>query len=200
LHHSPWPSPRCAPFLNSGPFPPPELPGFPGTTSLTATPSGPACPSRASGWDLASRRMGLPVLQQVPVCRHAVTNTPVGPLDPIVQDEGLSTPRLSPATAAFPDDWAGRLPHHDFRGLLGVHSRYSLPTRRTAQRYVCLEGSDGFVTSTAAPIASGWSDQTSPGGTCTHWDTVPYHGAPVISHYWPGVSIPRSVGTRIDGK
>ena len=26
------------------------------------------------------------------------------------------------------------------------------------KRYICLEGSDGFVTSTAAPIATGWSD------------------------------------------
>ncbi len=34
----------------SGPFPPPALPGITGTTSLSATPSGPACPSRASGW------------------------------------------------------------------------------------------------------------------------------------------------------
>jgi hypothetical protein len=59
-------------------------------------------------------------------------------------------------------------------------TRYGLPTRRTAVRYVCLEGSDGFVTSAAAPIASGWSDQTWPGGTCTHWDAVPYHGAQYI--------------------
>ena len=56
-------------------------------------------------------------------------------------------------------------------------TRYGLPTRCTAERYICLEGSDGFVTSTAAPIASGWSDQTWPGGTRTHWDAVPYHGA-----------------------
>ena len=56
-------------------------------------------------------------------------------------------------------------------------TRYGLSTRRTAERYVCLEGSGGFVTSTAAPIASGWSDQTWPGGTCTYWDAVPYHGA-----------------------
>jgi hypothetical protein len=55
--------------------------------------------------------LGLPVLQQLPVCRHAVTNTPVGPLDQIVRDEGLSTPRYSPATAAFPVILAGRLPH-----------------------------------------------------------------------------------------
>jgi len=30
-----------------------------------------------------------------------------------------------------------------------------------------IEGSDGFVTSTAAPIATGWSDQL-PGGIRTH--------------------------------
>src|SRR4051812_31093333 len=47
--------------------------------------------------------MGLPVLQRLPVCRHAVTITPVGPLAQIVRNEGLSTPRLLPATAAFPD-------------------------------------------------------------------------------------------------
>jgi site-specific DNA recombinase len=35
--------------LNSGPFAPPELPGFTATTSPSATPVGPACPSRASG-------------------------------------------------------------------------------------------------------------------------------------------------------
>jgi len=52
----------------------------------------------------------------------------------------------------------GRRPHWTFRGLLDVHSRYGLSTRRVAKRPVCLEGSDGFVTSTAAPIATGWSD------------------------------------------
>jgi hypothetical protein len=36
-------------ILNPGPFPPPELPGFDGTTGLSATPGGPAYPSRASG-------------------------------------------------------------------------------------------------------------------------------------------------------
>ncbi len=30
--------PLSAPVLNQGPFPPPELPGFPGTTGLSATP------------------------------------------------------------------------------------------------------------------------------------------------------------------
>jgi hypothetical protein len=57
-----------------------------------------------------SHRRGLPVLHQFPVCRHAVTNTPVGPLDRIVQNEGVSAPRHSPATTAFPVYMAGRLP------------------------------------------------------------------------------------------
>ena len=33
------------------------------------------------------------------------------------------------AAAAFPVTQAGRLPHHPFRGLLGVHSRYGLLAR-----------------------------------------------------------------------
>ena len=72
---------------------------------------------RRPGLSLARVRLGfrsppmrLPVSRQLPVCRHAVTITPVGPLGRIVRDEGLSTPRFSPATAAFPVSMAGRLP------------------------------------------------------------------------------------------
>jgi hypothetical protein len=36
------------------------------TTSLSATPGGPACPSRASGWDLASHRWGFPCCSSFP--------------------------------------------------------------------------------------------------------------------------------------
>ena len=43
----------------------------------------------------------------------------------------------------------------------GVHFRCGLPARRTAKAARCLEGFDGFVTSAAAPIATGWSDQLS---------------------------------------
>jgi hypothetical protein len=37
-------------------------------------------------------------------------------------------------------------------------------------------GSDGFVSSTTAPIATGRSDQL-PGGFRTHWKAPPFHGA-----------------------
>jgi hypothetical protein len=39
-----------------------------------------------------------------------------------------------------------------------------------------IEGFDGFVTSTAAPTASGWSDQL-PGRTSTCENTNTFHGA-----------------------
>jgi hypothetical protein len=62
-------------------------------------------------------------------------------------------------TAAFPVFAAGRLPHSAFRGLLGVHSRYGLPARGVAKATLSIEGSGSFVTSTAAPIATGWSNR-----------------------------------------
>jgi hypothetical protein len=48
---------------------------------------------------------------------------------------------------------------------IGLFEACSTFTRLTAcrlaaspKRHICLEGSDGLVTSTAAPIATGWSD------------------------------------------
>ncbi|WP_235548407.1 hypothetical protein, partial [Noviherbaspirillum sp. Root189] len=56
--------------------------------------------------------------------------------------------------------------------MLSVHSRYGLHTRaatvyRGKHR---LGGFSGFVTSTAAPVASGGS--TSPGGASTRWNYI----------------------------
>src|ERR1700750_154350 len=67
---------------------------------------------------------------------------------------------------------SGRPVHRPFRGLLGVHSRYGLHTRAvTVYRDTLSEGFSHFVTSVAAPVASGWS--VSPGGICTHWKAPP---------------------------
>src|SRR5579863_6502665 len=53
---------------------------------------------------------------------------------------------------------SGRPVHCPFRGLLGVHSRYGLHTRAvTVFRDTLSEGFSHFVTSIAAPVASGWS-------------------------------------------
>jgi hypothetical protein len=64
----------------SGPFPPPALPGFRGTTSLSATPRRPGL--SLAGVRLRSRcppPLGFPVLRPLSLCRHAVAITPVGP-------------------------------------------------------------------------------------------------------------------------
>src|SRR5262249_53800886 len=100
----------------------------------------------------------------------------------------------SPTTAAFPVMLAGRLPRHHFRGLLSIHSRYGLPTRCTAERYMCLEGSDGFVTSAAAPIASGRSDRVGRAGLAPAGTTLPLHGAQHNGHYQTALSQPKNRG------
>jgi hypothetical protein len=136
--------------LNSGPFPRPALPGVLGTTGLSATPGGPAWPSRASGWEPRT-----PTAWGFPCC---VGSPCAGMPSPLPRWDHWSgslrggRPPNPPVTAAFPVFAAGRLLHRAFRGLLGVHSRYGLPARG-------IEGSGGFVTSTAAPSATGWSDR-----------------------------------------
>jgi hypothetical protein len=64
----------------------------------------------------------------------------------------------NPSTSAFPKFRMGRLLHYRFRGLLSVHSHYGLQTRQVAYATLYTGGLGGFVTSTAAPIATGWSD------------------------------------------
>ena len=66
-------------YPKSGPFPPRTLLRFVGTTNLSVTPNGPACPSRPSGWKASLPPLGLPVLRSISLCKHAVATTPVGP-------------------------------------------------------------------------------------------------------------------------
>ena len=63
---------------NGGPFPPPALPGLTGTTDLSATPVGPACPSRASGWAHAPTA-GASRVASASRCGPAVVSTPARP-------------------------------------------------------------------------------------------------------------------------
>src|SRR5580693_5711739 len=57
-----------------------------------------------------------------------------------------------------PKGLSGRPAHRPFRGLHGVHLRYGLHTRAaTVYRDTLSEGFSYFVTSIAAPAASGWS-------------------------------------------
>jgi hypothetical protein len=80
-------------------------------------------------------------------------------LSPIPRrNRGVHIALSSPTMAAFPDFWAGRLPHCVFRGLLSVHSRYGLHTCQVTYMTLYTGGFSRFVASAAAPIATGWSD------------------------------------------
>src|SRR5579859_3071149 len=74
------------------------------------------------------------------------------------QDRWNLSARAIPSASAFPRVLAGRLLRYTFRGLLSVHSRYGLPARQVAIATLYTGGSSGFVASTAAPIATGWSE------------------------------------------
>ena len=70
----------------------------------------------------------------------------------------LRFPFSSPVTTAFPVSKSGRLPHHPFRGLLSVHSHYGLHVRQVPFRTIYTRGFSRFVTSTSAPVATGWNE------------------------------------------
>jgi hypothetical protein len=71
------------------------LPGFSGTTNLSATPRRPACPSRASGWSSPTTPWGFPCFVRFP-CVHAAATTPA-------QRLGVLLRSLHPAVSAFPE-------------------------------------------------------------------------------------------------
>jgi len=58
----------------------------------------------------------------------------------------------------FPSFAAGQLLHHPFRGLHSVYLHYGLQTRQVAYATLYTRGFSSFVTSTTAPIATGWNE------------------------------------------
>jgi hypothetical protein len=110
----------------------------------------PARPSRASGWSSLTTPWGFPCCVRFP-CVHAVATTPA-------QRLGLLPRSFTQPCQSSPIWLSGRPAHRPFRGLLGVHSRYGLHTRAvTVFRDTLSEGFSHFVSSIAAPVASGWS-------------------------------------------
>ena len=157
--------------LNSGPFPRPALPGVGGTTGLSATPPGPACPSRASGWrSRASAERGFPcckglpyVGMPLPIPRwdrwvESLMGRPIPPVSPFANDDGL--PRFHGGSA--PTLNLSRPARHSLalRPVDSLHRRAAHLSRRLRRlRYLCRR-SDSF-----RPERPSW-----PGGTCTRWD------------------------------
>jgi hypothetical protein len=81
------------------------------------------------------------------------------------------------ASVGLPLLAVGRLLHYTFRGLLSVYSRYGLHARQVAYATLYTRGSDDFVSSVAALIATGWSEPA-PGRDFHPLRTSAFHGAP----------------------
>src|SRR6266700_3242016 len=95
--------------------------------------------------------LGSPVLRTLSLCTccRQYPGTAIG------RTTSLNSPE---SCQPSPICQSGRPVHCPFRGLLGVHSRYGLHTRAvTVYRDTLSEGFSHFVTSIAAPVASGWS-------------------------------------------
>ena len=156
--------------LNSGPFPPPELPGFGGTTGLSATPIDLACPSRAS-----SRRSRASVVRGFPCCRCLPCADMPLPLPRWDRRVRSLAGRPIPAVSLFADD--GGLPRYDggsaptlslsrpaqhslaLRPVHSLHRRAVHLSRRLRRFRYLHRRSDSF-----RPERPSW-----PGGTYTRW-------------------------------
>ena len=136
--HSRCPSRFHSPLLTCGPFPPPALPGLSGSTDLSATLTGPACPLRDSGLARARHRQGFPCCCSLPLpCVPAPIPRRRRPVLVSLASRSLAafpdttdtTPEcFSPFRCLHEPPW---LPERQccgvrtraFRGLLGVYSR-----------------------------------------------------------------------------
>src|SRR6516162_2263405 len=104
-------------------------------------------------------RSGLPVLRWISVSRHAVVITPVARWVGSLAGRSIPTVPLLASGCGLPRLVAGSAS----TSVVSRPARRSLALRPACSPHgprpcVSLEGSDGFVTSTAAPIATGWSD------------------------------------------
>ena len=142
--------------LNQGPFPPPPLRGFHGTTDPSAI-----CRSRR--WPSRVRRCPDGRLGRLPLLH--IESFPCV-LPPLPRWNRRRRFLVSPsATAAFPVIVAGRLPHRHFRGLLGVHCALQPARPADSLRSRFLECFSPFVTSWTAPSTSGWDEHRRSGFT-----------------------------------
>ena len=127
---------------------------YPASTVLWASPTPHAARPVPRGRPVGSRshRLGSPVLRAFSLCRHAIATTPAG------SSQGSSC-SLDFDDGGLPQMSAGSAPAvKSFRGLLGVHACYGLPARGVANATLSIEGFGSIVTSTTAPIATGWSN------------------------------------------
>src|SRR5438093_10279828 len=116
---------------------------------LSDSPRGPACPSRASGW-VTHPPPGVSRVARALLVQTCRRHYPGG-------TEGSRFAR-SPLDVGLPHPFAGSAPTLWFSRPARRSLALRLPARGAAAAALCIEGFGSIVTSTAAPIATGWSD------------------------------------------
>ena len=121
---------------------------------LSVTRRGPGCPSRESGWGYRSLTVGVSRVASGLRVPHAVVITPVEPLVVASRREphfpsGCGLPRYPRRVGADVECFEAC---STFTHVAACLLAESPKAARLS------EGFDGFVTSTTAPIATGWSD------------------------------------------
>jgi hypothetical protein len=101
-----------------------------------------------------------------PLCLHAGANTPAGPRE-------WSRSFSAPSSSAFPRFWTGRLLHYQFRGLLSVHSRYDLQTRKSPMRPSTPEAPAALLPPPPLRLLPGGAIQF-PGGSFSRCGPAPF--------------------------
>ena len=142
-------------FQNQGPFARPALPGVHTTTDLSATPYGPTLSLTGCWLTVAPPPLGFPVLRWSPG-KHAVATTPVGPWSPFAHvfyllGEKTYTPQRRPSP------FLSRVGSHItlFEACSAFTHVTACLLAESPYAILSIEGSDRFVTSSAASIASG---------------------------------------------
>ena len=119
------------------------------------------------------------MFRAISVCGHVVVITPVGPLEADRSWDGLFHPfPFSQRWQPSPSLCRVGAPICRFEACSTFTRVTTCLLAASPKRHIGLEGSDGFVTSTAAPIATGWSDPVA------GWDSHPqrthdFHGAQI---------------------
>ena len=105
-------------------------------------------------------RLGFPVLRWISVYRHAVVITPVARWVLIARGADYSNrfPFIPQRQRPSPSECKVGVHIGRFEACSTITCVTACRLAASPKRHICLEGSDGFVTSTAAPIATGWSD------------------------------------------
>ena len=169
--------PLLTPSLNSGPFPLPELPGLDGTTNPSATPAGPACPSRESGCGLSPRTdWGFPCCLGSPLrtCRRQY---PGGTTGSDRSRGGLFQPLpMTQRRRPSPEVW--RVGSHitAFGACSAFTTRYGLPARGATLWPFPSKAPAVLLPPPPLRLLPAGAIQV-PGGDRTHGRPLPYHGA-----------------------